>query len=460
MRWNSNVGIVAVEVYIPRLSVEQTSLARSLNVDPEKLTRGLGQTRMSFVGPLEDVNSMGLSALRALLARTGVDPARIGKIDFGTETLHDKSKSSKTVMTRLLRGNHNVEGVTHLNACYGGTAALFDCLAWAESTQGAGRFAVAVMADVAVYDSPAALPTGGAGAVAVLIGPDPAMLMGSLRTSFSADCYDFYKPRMESEYPTVSGAESTRLYDFSLVKCLEALPEPIEPSDYYAFHCPFAKQVEKGFLRLAAQRPKEFVTDSQAQELALRLKGKEFFALETQTELRRVFGEAMKQKLEPTLALNRLTGNIYNGSIYLSLVSLFLEAEAAKLAGKTIFMFSYGSGVCATVFYLKFVDNPARISSAVDVAAVRELFASQRFASPEEFFKLGKQREELYTRFGFHSDPSRKETELRTGSFFLKSVDSDGRRQYEFYQGENTAERRILALAENMGPVKIVPKPL
>ena len=26
--------------------------------------------------------------------------------------------------------NKNIEGVTNLNACYGGTAAIFNCLSW------------------------------------------------------------------------------------------------------------------------------------------------------------------------------------------------------------------------------------------------------------------------------------------------------------------------------------------
>ena len=51
------------------------------------------------------------------------------------ETLIDKSKSVKTVIMQLFaeHGNTNMEGVTNVNACYGGTAALFNSVTWVES---------------------------------------------------------------------------------------------------------------------------------------------------------------------------------------------------------------------------------------------------------------------------------------------------------------------------------------
>lgn len=52
----------------------------------------------------------------------------------GTETLLDKSKSAKTWLMPLLgSGSNDVEGVTSYNACYGGSAALFNSVAWVES---------------------------------------------------------------------------------------------------------------------------------------------------------------------------------------------------------------------------------------------------------------------------------------------------------------------------------------
>lgn len=48
-----------------------------------------------------------------------VDPKSIGRLDVGTETIIDKSKSVKTVLMDLFPGNSDVEGIDAKNACYG-----------------------------------------------------------------------------------------------------------------------------------------------------------------------------------------------------------------------------------------------------------------------------------------------------------------------------------------------------
>lgn len=60
----------------------------------------------------------------------------IGRLEVGTESLVDKSKSIKSMLMRLFKNsnNNNVEGVDSTNACYGGTAALFNSIAWLESS--------------------------------------------------------------------------------------------------------------------------------------------------------------------------------------------------------------------------------------------------------------------------------------------------------------------------------------
>ena len=62
------------------------------------------------------------------------------------------------------------QGADCVNACYGGTAALLGACDWIESASWDGRGAIVVAADVAVYAKGPARPTGGCGAVAMLIG--------------------------------------------------------------------------------------------------------------------------------------------------------------------------------------------------------------------------------------------------------------------------------------------------
>jgi hypothetical protein len=53
-----------------------------------------------------------------------------------------------------------------------------------------------------VYAEGPARPTGGAAAIAMLIGPDaPISFESKLRGSHMAHVYDFYKPDLASEYP-------------------------------------------------------------------------------------------------------------------------------------------------------------------------------------------------------------------------------------------------------------------
>lgn len=47
-------------------------------------------------------------------------------------------------------GNTDIEGVDSSNACYGGTAALFNCVNWLESSSWDGRYGLVVCTDSAV----------------------------------------------------------------------------------------------------------------------------------------------------------------------------------------------------------------------------------------------------------------------------------------------------------------------
>ena len=76
-------------------------------------------------------------------------------------------------------------------------------------------------------------------------------------------CYDFYKPDMASEYPTVDGKLSIKCYFTALDKCYQLYKEKfarqqqtnlqtttISDFDYMIFHTPFCKIVQKSFGRL------------------------------------------------------------------------------------------------------------------------------------------------------------------------------------------------------------------
>ncbi len=75
-----------------------------------------------------------------------------------------------------------------------------------------GRLGIVVSSDIAVYAKGSARPTGGIGAIAMLIGPGAPLVFDDVRASFIDNAYDFYKPVPNSEYPTVDGHLSINVY--------------------------------------------------------------------------------------------------------------------------------------------------------------------------------------------------------------------------------------------------------
>jgi hydroxymethylglutaryl-CoA synthase len=134
--WPEDVGIIAIETYFPYLFVDQSELEVYDGVSAGKYTIGLGQKRMGFCTDREDINSLCLTVVHRLMERHAISFMDIGRLEVGTETIIDKSKSVKTVLMQLFEdsGNFNVEGIDTTNACYGGTAALFNAINWIESS--------------------------------------------------------------------------------------------------------------------------------------------------------------------------------------------------------------------------------------------------------------------------------------------------------------------------------------
>jgi len=191
-----NVGIIGMEIYFPPTYVDQNDLEAFDGVGKGKYTIGLGQLAMSFVQDQEDVNSISLTVLKNLMMKYGVNPLSVGRLEVGTETLLDKAKSMKTILMSLFKesGNYDIEGVTSVNACYGSTNAIFNTLNWIESASWDGRYGIVISSDIAVYPKGNARATGGAGAIAILIGPNAPITFDPVRASFIDNAYDFFKP--------------------------------------------------------------------------------------------------------------------------------------------------------------------------------------------------------------------------------------------------------------------------
>lgn len=251
-----------MDVYFPSRFVAQEDLEERDNCKG-KYTVGLGQVNMAFTDDREDITSCMMTVTTSLFEKYGIDPREIGRVEVGTETLIDKSKSTKTALMKLFGDNTDIEGVTSYNACYGGTAALFNSIAWVESSEWDGRFALVICGDIAVYAAGPARPTGGCGTVAMLVGPNaPLVMEPGVRATHALDVYDFYKP-FHSEYAQVDGALSQWAYLSSVdttytrykakyaARNPSAAPLSTTHFDFFAFHSPYNKLVQKGFARMS-----------------------------------------------------------------------------------------------------------------------------------------------------------------------------------------------------------------
>ena len=89
---------------------------------------------------------MAMTVFDRLLNSCKLPLAEIGRLEVGTESQVDRAKSVKSFLMSFFEddGLHNVEGVDTYNACYGGTQALLNAIAWTESSAYDGRYALVV----------------------------------------------------------------------------------------------------------------------------------------------------------------------------------------------------------------------------------------------------------------------------------------------------------------------------
>lgn len=439
-----NVGIAGIDVYFPRQYVKQEQLEEFDKAGKGKYTIGLGQRNMAFVDDREDISSMAMTAVNNLLTKYKIDPRDIGRLEVGTETIIDKSKSVKSALMNLFKasGNTSIEGIDTTNACYGGTNALLNSVNWIESSAWDGRHAIVVAGDIAVYEPGPARPTGGAGVVAMLISKDaPLAFETGLRHSYMEDAYDFYKPNLESEYPIVDGKLSITCYLRALDSCYRGYREKfarrfgrefdLSQTDYSLYHSPFTKLVMRSYARMMYN---DFLASKSADGIYKDLA--KFRALTdeqsyTDKDLTKVLDQISKSGYERQTAVSQIMsqelGNTYCGSLYCNLSSLISNApeQVANGSNKRLLLFSYGSGLAATLFSLKVRGS---IQHMADTLNLKKRLAERVSVAPEVFTKA------LLIREGSHSagnySPVGDTTPLFPGSFYLKNIDKLKRRSY------------------------------
>ncbi|EGD96202.1 hydroxymethylglutaryl-CoA synthase [Trichophyton tonsurans CBS 112818] len=438
-----DVGIKAIEIYFPSHYVAQSELETFLGASPGKYTIGLGQTKMSFCDDREDIYSLALTTVSSLLRKYSIDPNTIGRLEVGTESMLDKAKSCKSVLMQLFGENSDIEGVDTYNACYGGTNALFNAINWVESSAWDGRDAIVVAGDIALYDKPAARPTGGAGCVAMLIGPNAPLVFEPTRGSFMQHTYDFYKGDFKSEYPIVDGHFSNKCYLRALDNCYKRYQArkssqlvngtvgntPLDSFDHFLFHAPNCKLVAKSYARLLYN---DYLADPQNpafKDIPTEVKEIDYESSVGDKSFEKTFmaltQNRFSERVQPSLMAATMCGNSYTASVYFGLVSLLSNVQGKELLDKRVGFFSYGSGLASSMYSLRVKGNTDEMARKLNLVQRLE---ARKAESPESYDKMCRLREMAYQQRNY--TPQGCIESLASGTYYLVNVDEAFRRTY------------------------------
>ena len=312
-----NIGIDKIGFAAPDYVLDLADLAHARNVDPNKFKIGLLQSEMAVTPVTQDIVSLGAKAAEAIL--TEEDKQTIDMVIVGTESSVDQSKAAAVTIHGLLGIQPFARSIEMKEACYGATAGL--SLAKSHISLFPESKVLVIASDIAKYGvASGGEPTQGAGAVAMLVTANPRILvLNNDNVCQTRDIYDFWRPNYD-KFPRVDGKFSTEQYTDCLTTTFDYYRQKTGKTlkDFAAMclHIPFSKQGLKGLQAIAQDE-------------------------ETLSRLTERFQEA--------IVYNKVVGNIYTGSIFLSLLSL-LENSRALEAGDQILFYSYGSGAVCEIF--------------------------------------------------------------------------------------------------------------
>lgn len=307
-----NVGIDKISFYIPKPYLYLSDLANRYQVDPNKYSIGLRIKKMALAPYNQDVVTLAANAANAIL--TEDDKENIAMVIFATESTFDYSKSLAIYLSDLLSLAKTTDVIEVKQACFGLTQGLNLAYQYLNNNENINKYkkVLVVSGDIARYKpGTPGEPTGGAGGVAILVSRNPRLLIYNNDKVFKyLNEYDFYKP-IEEKYPVVDGHFANELYESMFNEVISNYKTKFNANyqsiKAVSFHVPYAKL------------PYKIVSKH--------------------------FNNAITTLFDKSLVYNENVGNIYNGSLYLNLISL-LDLKELK-QGDTVGLYSYGSGATA-----------------------------------------------------------------------------------------------------------------
>lgn len=306
------IGIDKMAFATTNQYIDLAELAKARGVDPNKYKIGIGQDFQAVVPPTQDIVTLGAAAADKVL--NDDDFAHLSTIIVATESGIDNSKAAGIYIKHLLGLDDYVRVVELKEACYSATAGI-QFAKGLVALHPEDRILV-IAADIARYglNTPGEV-TQGAGAVAMIIAQKPRLIALSNQTaSYTRDVMDFWRPLYKTE-ALVDGHYSTDVYNeffsHTFGRYSELTGKKLDDFTALCFHLPFTKMGTKALNSILGSRD-----DDTAKRLRANLKASQRYC--------------------------RRVGNLYTGSLYLSLISL--AQNSTVKAGDRIGLFSYGSG--------------------------------------------------------------------------------------------------------------------
>jgi 3-hydroxy-3-methylglutaryl CoA synthase len=375
-----SIGIDKLGFYPCALSLNIADLCRARNLDADNFCRRLYCEERAVVGPCEDVVTLAVNAAEPLLSAE--DRAHTGLLIVATESAVDQEKPLSSWVHRFLGLPPQCRNFEVKHACYGATAAVQMAVSWLAVQADARAKALVVSSDHALIGLQGVQePVLGAGAAAVLLSREPAMLAYDQGWSgiHAHEVADIFRPAPGVE--TGDADESLTSYLDTAEETYNAyvsvVGREVDFDRFFAaniYHVPFGGLAERAHLRLARICLGFNRADARAH---------------------------FERKSLPSLTYNRRTGGVYGASTFLALLGLLDHAPHLN-AGDRIGFYSYGSGSCAEFYSGTLQPAAARVARAANVASA---LSARRRASIAEYEACERSLDQLIRARDFTPDP-------------------------------------------------------
>lgn len=250
------------------------------------------------------------------------------------------------------------------------------------------------------------------------------------------------------EFPRVDGKLSVECYLSALDHCFQLYRKKsaskfpnekrfgLDGFDYAIFHTPYCKLVQKSFARLLLN---DFLVSSNNNtydglEKFKNIKLEEtYFDKDVEKAFMTASKELFEQKTRSSLFIANLVGNMYTPSVYAGLVSLLINTSASTLVDKRIGVFSYGSGLAATMYSISVKLAGGKLEKLVSsLADVKKRLDSRVKVAPETFTEVlaGKAKNCHSVPF----EPVAQVENLFPQTYYLTRVDEKNRRFYSRFE--------------------------